>query len=190
MIGDTGRSSSGSASEGRLLIWKGRKRQTKNLKILLFNAASKRPKLLCILNTTTYSESEWTDVLHTCLKNGWPMRAVADGLKSKKKREKKSVFRTRHFPSPPKRRVNVKGPFFCVSLQTELNEGVEVRGEGAVVRVCARRRRGRGLPVGVANASGRRALADARVCPGARRLHRQLLWRDGGGVQQTRHCPI
>lgn len=67
---------------------------------------------------------------------------------------------------------------------------MEVRREGAVVRVS--HRRGRGLAVGVASSSPStaRTLADARVGAGAGRLERQLLWRDGAGVQQARHRPI
>ena len=79
-------------------------------------------------------------------------------------------------------------PLFGVPLQTQFYKGVEVWGEGAAVGVV--HRGGRGLPVRVAGPSGPGALADARVCPGTGRLHGQLLWRDGGGVQQTRDCPI
>lgn len=64
---------------------------------------------------------------------------------------------------------------------------MEVGREGTTVGVAPR---GGGLSVRVVGPSGAGALTDPRVSPRAGGLHGQLLWGDGGGVQQTGDCPI
>lgn len=64
---------------------------------------------------------------------------------------------------------------------------MEVGREGTTVGVAPR---GGGLSVRVVGPSGAGALTDPRVSPRAGGLHGQLLWGDGGGVQQTGNCPI
>ena len=78
-------------------------------------------------------------------------------------------------------------PLLWVPLETQLHKGMEVGREGTTVGVAPR---GGGLSIRVVGPSGAGALTDPRVSSRAGGLHGQLLWGDGGGVQQTGAGPV